>query len=82
MQRRRKHTKAKEEVFLLVLDPSSKTEELERALRDNGQWQRLIKRGVHTLKKRSYQVCYMEPGIAQGEELEQLKNLTSEKLES
>lgn len=80
IQRRKRSTGSKEDIFLLVLDPSSKTEELLHALRCKKQWQKLIKRGIHTLKKRSYQVCYIEPGIAQGEELEQLKILRSEQI--
>ncbi|MCO5572892.1 hypothetical protein L7F22_026653 [Adiantum nelumboides] len=78
VQRRKKNVSSKEEVFLLVLDPSNKTGELLQALRCRKNWQRMIKRSVHTLKKRSYQVCYVEPGVVEGEELEQLKILRSE----
>ncbi|KAH7444079.1 hypothetical protein KP509_02G063500 [Ceratopteris richardii] len=78
VQRRKKHAASNEEVFLLVLDPSNKTEELLQSLRSKRNWQKLIKRGVHTLKKRSYQVCYVEPGIAEGQELQELKILKSE----
>ncbi|KAI5069151.1 hypothetical protein GOP47_0015452 [Adiantum capillus-veneris] len=80
VQRRKKNAASKEEVFLLVLDPSNKTGELLHALRSRKNWQRMIKRGVHTLKKRSYQVCYVEPGVAEGEELKQLKILSSEQI--
>ncbi|KAF8042983.1 hypothetical protein BT93_A1347 [Corymbia citriodora subsp. variegata] len=58
---------------LLVLDPAHRTATLERSLKRDAGWQKLIKRGVHTLKKPQYQLCYIDPGIAKGEELEQLK---------
>lgn len=79
IQRRRKSGSAKdEEAILLVLDPAQRTEELARALRGNSGWQKLVKRGVHTLRKPEYQLCYVDPGIAYGKELEQLKILDSE----
>eukprot|EP01018_Ginkgo_biloba_P011906 Gb_05546 [translate_table: standard] len=79
IQRRRKSLLAQEEEsILLVLDPGQRTEELARALRENVGWQKLIKRGSHTLRKPEYQVCYVDPGIAHGEELERLKILDSE----
>ncbi|KAK1303804.1 hypothetical protein QJS10_CPB11g01901 [Acorus calamus] len=62
---------------LLILDPGHRTEALERSLKENIGWQKLIKRGVHTLKKPQYQLCYVDPGIACGEELEQLKTIHS-----
>ncbi|XP_052186501.1 uncharacterized protein LOC127797549 isoform X2 [Diospyros lotus] len=62
---------------LLILDPAHKTAALERSLQENVGWQSLIKRGVHTLKKPQYQLCYIDPGIADEEEMEQLKTLDS-----
>ncbi|XP_047970464.1 zinc finger-containing ubiquitin peptidase 1 isoform X1 [Salvia hispanica] len=62
---------------LLILDPSERTRALEKSLSVNAGWQQLIKRGVHTLKKPQYQLCYIDPGIASGEELEELKNIHS-----
>ncbi|PIN02780.1 hypothetical protein CDL12_24702 [Handroanthus impetiginosus] len=62
---------------LLIFDPSEKTRALEKSLRENVSWQRLIKRGAHTLKKPQYQLCFIDPGIACGEELEKLKTLHS-----
>lgn len=62
---------------LLILDPAHRSADLERSLKGNAGWQRLIKRGVHTLKKPQYQLCYIDPGIARGEEMEQLKTLDS-----
>ncbi|KAG8390486.1 hypothetical protein BUALT_Bualt01G0088400 [Buddleja alternifolia] len=60
---------------LLVFDPSGQTTALEKSLRANAGWQKLIKRGAHTLKKPQYQLCFIEPGIACGEELEELKTI-------
>nr|XP_043632618.1 zinc finger-containing ubiquitin peptidase 1 isoform X2 [Erigeron canadensis] len=62
---------------LLILDPAHKTEVLESCLSKNVGWQRFIKRGVHTLQKMEYQLCYVDPGIATGMELEKLKTLDS-----
>ncbi|KAF6142831.1 hypothetical protein GIB67_002695 [Kingdonia uniflora] len=62
---------------LLVLDPGHRTEALEKALKENVGWQRLIKRGLHTLKKPQYQLCYVDPNIAHGEEMERLKIIDS-----
>ncbi|KAK8486307.1 hypothetical protein V6N11_049400 [Hibiscus sabdariffa] len=62
---------------LLILDPSERTIALERSLKTNVGWQKLIKRGVHTLKKPQYQLCYIDPGIASREELEELKTINS-----
>lgn len=62
---------------LLVLDPAHKTEALEKSLKENFGWQRFLKRGLHTLKKPQYQLCYVDPGVARAEEIEKLKNLTS-----
>uniref|UniRef100_A0A1D1YG17 Zinc finger with UFM1-specific peptidase domain protein n=1 Tax=Anthurium amnicola TaxID=1678845 RepID=A0A1D1YG17_9ARAE len=62
---------------LLVLDPGQSTAALERSLREKNGWQQLIKRGLHTLKKPQYQLCYVDPGIAHGAEMEDLKILDS-----
>ncbi|KAE8710723.1 SUMO-conjugating enzyme SCE1-like [Hibiscus syriacus] len=62
---------------LLILDPAERTFSLERTLKINAGWQKLIKRGVHTIKKPQYQLCYIDPGIASGEELEELKTINS-----
>ncbi|KAI3997804.1 hypothetical protein MKX01_007691 [Papaver californicum] len=62
---------------LLILDPGHKTKALEWSLKRNFGWQKLIKRGVHTLKKPQYQLCYTDHGIAHGKETEQLKTIDS-----
>ncbi|XP_009361227.2 zinc finger-containing ubiquitin peptidase 1 [Pyrus x bretschneideri] len=66
---------------LLILDPGHRTEDLERSLREKVGWQKFVKRGVHTLKKPQYQLCYIDPGIASGEEKELLKTMESVFLE-
>lgn len=62
---------------LLVLDPGHRTADLERTLTMKKGWQRLVKRGVHTLRKPQYQLCYVDPGIASLEEMSQLKTIDS-----
>ncbi|KAL8142704.1 hypothetical protein V2J09_015736 [Rumex salicifolius] len=62
---------------LLILDPGHRTIELEESLKANSGWQKLLKRGIHTLKKPQYQLCYVDNGIAHGKELEQLKTIDS-----
>ncbi|KAI8006389.1 Zinc finger-containing ubiquitin peptidase 1 [Camellia lanceoleosa] len=69
--------KGTQQYNLLILDPGHKTAALEKSLKENVGWQKLIKRGVHTLKKPQYQLCYIDLGIACGEEIEQLKTLDS-----
>ncbi|XP_060171702.1 uncharacterized protein LOC132602906 isoform X1 [Lycium barbarum] len=66
---------------LLIFDPGHPTESLARSLKGNSGWQKLIKRGVHTLKKPLYQLCFIDPGIASPEEIENLKNLHSVRVE-
>ncbi|ESW08374.1 hypothetical protein PHAVU_009G040600 [Phaseolus vulgaris] len=62
---------------LLVLDPAQSTAALERSLRQKVGWEELIKRGMHTLKKPQYQLCYVDPGIASEGEVEKLKTIDS-----
>ncbi|XP_022148675.1 zinc finger with UFM1-specific peptidase domain protein isoform X2 [Momordica charantia] len=66
---------------LLILDPAHSTKGLERSLRGNIGWQKQIKRGIHTLNKPQYQLCYIDPGIAAGVNLELLKTIDSMFLE-
>ena len=44
------------EVFLLLLDPLCFTSQLSKAFSDRIGWQKLVKRGLHTLVKDQYQV--------------------------
>ncbi|XP_014522617.1 zinc finger with UFM1-specific peptidase domain protein isoform X2 [Vigna radiata var. radiata] len=62
---------------LLILDPAQSTAALERSLRQKVGWEELIKRGMHTLKKPQYQLCYVDPGIASEGEVEKLKAIDS-----
>ena len=39
--------------------------------------QRMLKRGVETLRMEDYQILYCEPGLASGSELERLKIMSS-----
>ncbi|KAK9058277.1 hypothetical protein SSX86_023117 [Deinandra increscens subsp. villosa] len=65
----------------LIFDPGHNTKVLESCLSKKAGWQRFIKRGVHTLKKTEYQLCYVDPGIATGAEMEKLKSLDSARFE-
>ncbi|AES72695.2 putative peptidase C78, ubiquitin modifier-specific peptidase 1/ 2 [Medicago truncatula] len=62
---------------LLVLDPAHSTATLERSLKQKIGWQKLIKKDRNTLKKPQYQLCYVDPGIASEEEMEDLKTIDS-----
>jgi hypothetical protein len=66
-----------DQVFFLVLDPSHKTQQILSCLRQNSGWQSLMKLSAERLMKEAggvLQVCYLEKGVAQGEEeLEALK---------
>ncbi|XP_066317622.1 uncharacterized protein [Miscanthus floridulus] len=73
IQKKMGHRGFQEQYTLLILDPGHRTADLERSLRSKKGWQRLVKRGVHTLRKPQYQLCYVDPGIANSEEMEQLK---------
>ncbi|CAL0319594.1 unnamed protein product [Lupinus luteus] len=66
---------------LLILDPAHSTVAIERSLTEKVGWQKLMKRGMHTLEEPQYQLCYVDPGIAGGEELEKLKTIDSAFLE-
>ncbi|KAL6503966.1 hypothetical protein OROGR_025889 [Orobanche gracilis] len=66
---------------LLIFDPSTRTRALEKSLQENVGWQKLIKRGAHTLTEPQYQLCFIDPGIADGEELVSLKTINSVRCE-
>jgi len=63
-RRRRPAGVAGEDVFLLVFDPSTARGALRDALAAGqaGGWQRLVKRGLATLRKREYSVLVMQRG--------------------
>eukprot|EP00898_Chlorokybus_atmophyticus_P007134 jgi/Chlat1/7421/Chrsp6S07445 len=75
IQKRRSKLSYDEEVFLLVLDPAQRTEEIVSKLKQRSGWQSMLKRGIHTLRKPEYQLCYVEEGIAHGDELQKMKKL-------
>ncbi|MQL88004.1 hypothetical protein Taro_020564 [Colocasia esculenta] len=62
---------------LLVLDPGQGTTAIEMSLREKKGWQQLLKRGMHTLRKSQYQLCYIDNGIACEAEIEHLKFIES-----
>jgi hypothetical protein len=66
-----------QEDFILVLDPSEMTQDIVKCLSAQTGWQNLLKRSMQTLRHPEYQLCYVEPGIVYGEELEDLKPLSS-----
>ncbi len=79
IERRRPRAGAAEgEYNLLVLDPGVPTAKLAAALRDGKGWQRLLKRGVHTLSRPEYQLLYVDDGVASGAELQKLKEVAAE----
>lgn len=51
---------------------------LAAALTKENDWQRLLKRGVHTLDKPEYQLMYVDDGLATGAELEGMKIIQAE----
>ncbi|CAN6709245.1 unnamed protein product [Malus baccata var. baccata] len=55
----------------LILDPGHRTADLERSLREKVGWQKFVKRGL----------CYIDPGVASGEEKGLLKTMESVFLE-
>lgn len=77
IERCKKDGSNKEEDYLIVLDPSQRTRDIVTALQRQQGWEELVKRGMHSLNQAEYQLCYIDPGIAKGEELESLKTLSS-----
>ncbi|XP_044951150.1 zinc finger-containing ubiquitin peptidase 1 [Hordeum vulgare subsp. vulgare] len=77
IQKQKGNRGSQDQYNLLVLDPGHRTADLETSLTTKKGWQRHLKRGVHTLRKPQYQLCYVEPGIASSEEIERLKTIDS-----
>ena len=71
------HDLDNDDTYLLVLDPSQPTKRILQSLQEKQGWKKLIKRGLRTLKQTEYQLCYIDRGVAKGEEYENLKTLTS-----
>ncbi|XP_066324714.1 uncharacterized protein [Miscanthus floridulus] len=80
IQKKMGHCGSQEQYTLLILDPGHRTADLERSLRSKKGWQHLVKRGVDTLRKPQYQLCYVDPGIASLEEMEQLKDINNDSI--
>ncbi|CAM9152532.1 unnamed protein product [Choristocarpus tenellus] len=63
---------------LLVFDPSHRGKEIKSALQNGGTgWARFLKRGVHTLRRRQFQVVAVRPGLFSAAEAEKWKNIIS-----
>ncbi|VVB17280.1 unnamed protein product [Arabis nemorensis] len=77
IQRRLQGTTFTTQYNLLILDPADFTKAIEKALVEKRGWEGYLKRGAHTLKCPEYQMLYVDNGIADGEELEQLKIIDS-----
>lgn len=75
------YEKRKDIESLLLFDPISCGHKLKVNLRDNRYWQTSVKRGVHTLKDKSYQIVYVPPNadLLTREERELKKILVGEK---
>lgn len=65
------------EFTLLVLDPGTPPAKLAAALHSRQGWQRLLKRGPHTLRHGQYQLVWVEPGLAGEEERQRLKQVAA-----
>ncbi|ESQ32009.1 hypothetical protein EUTSA_v10004343mg [Eutrema salsugineum] len=77
IQRRLQGTTFTPQYNLLILDPGDFTRGIEKALVEKRGWEGFLKRGAHTLTCPEYQILYVDNGIADGEELEQLKTIDS-----
>ncbi|CAH2044360.1 unnamed protein product [Thlaspi arvense] len=77
IQRRLQGTTFTPQYNLLILDPGDFTKGIEKALVEKRGWEGYLKRGAHTLTCPEYQMLYVDNGIADGEELEQLKTIDS-----
>jgi len=66
-RRRRPAGASGEDVSLLIFDPSTPGAALSGALGQGqaGGWQRLVKRGLHTLRKREYSLLIVQPGMVE-----------------
>ncbi|EFN52056.1 hypothetical protein CHLNCDRAFT_139275 [Chlorella variabilis] len=58
---------------LLILDPGTPGGKLAAALAQRCGWQRMLKRGAHTLRHQQYQLLFVQPGLAAAAEKEALK---------
>ena len=63
---------------LLVFDPMAYGETLKRNLMSGNSWQRLVKRGSHTLTQDAYQLVYVLPELLTSEQWESSKVIFTE----
>ncbi|GAQ91644.1 HNH nuclease [Klebsormidium nitens] len=69
---------AAEETWLLILEPCEETSEVADMLRrKDPKWRQVLEFGEKELWKPVYQICYVKPGLAKGDQLEKLKVLSS-----
>ena len=61
----------------MVLDPRCDAGKLRMALEQKKDWQRLIKRGLHTLTKHHYQILYCDGMMTAAEKLESKVQVTN-----
>ncbi len=65
------------EYSLLVLDPGTPSAKLAAALHSRQGWQRLLRRGMHTLRHGQYQLVWVQPGLAGEDERQRLKQVAA-----
>ena len=59
----RKPNGSEAELTLLVLDPSTRTQKLSAALKNQNGWQQQLRRGLHTLGNKDHQLLFVEAGL-------------------
>ncbi|MEW5316402.1 MAG: hypothetical protein WDW38_007777 [Sanguina aurantia] len=64
IERRRASVTGQATFTILVFDPSEDTSHLESVLRQRRQWQKHVRRGLHTLTHGQYQLMYVREGVA------------------
>lgn len=58
---------------LLVLDPGQRSAPLEQALRSGTGWERMLKVGLHTLRRSEYQLLFVRDDLLTAEQMEDSK---------
>ncbi|CAM9197874.1 unnamed protein product [Heterosigma akashiwo] len=70
--------KTTEKEHLILLDPAMAGKDLKKVLDIQQDWQKMFKRGLHTLNKSAYQIVYIQPGIMSESEREASKKLRAD----
>lgn len=73
VEKRLGSTDSEDDINLFILDPLISIEDLERALSERNAWQSKILRSGKSIAKAEYQLLWVQNGIAEGREKEQLK---------